>query len=575
MNALTDPRFSDLVGGMPQTTFVEAFLLLSPSYFIVPYRDIHRPIHPFVENLKQLKLLEERFDEFANNLARIIRTRVAGGQQLGLPEFTHLLACAASMADVPMAQQVWQAMKDHEVEPDTQCYNHFMETHIWEGTFTGLEKYRMRVTPYSYEKRKHGYESQGWSGYGTGRRSVRKIIRVLFQEMVDRAVPPNEETFANLLLGYCRGGWVPGMKDILRVTWNIDVDEVKAESDWSRLSEVKHNDPASPLYPTERLLFAVAHAFGTNNDIDAAISTVEFISAQYKIPIPERVWMQLFEWAFVLSRRRFGRHKEQMSLGHISSLRVIDLFEKMTAEPHNVRPTMVVRCKLAKIAWDRKILRDYKAQMAAAYKILKETRQRQLEARSVIEAYMKRRRPQNDHTHWQSREFSDAIYTYDILRLHTTQQTEFMDKLARNMLINRLWTGRNNYSWQRTLFPSMLEEWEDFLPKEFIFHMRTGLVYFHGDIGWGSAYRYSGKRIPIRRPTPHNDVEPGDEVNYIDDEFFWRAVLRLNPDIEPTSPSLRRLFDPVLRTETPLYVAGKTLDQGEQRSEHQTVMSSN
>ncbi|PYI16331.1 hypothetical protein BO99DRAFT_405214 [Aspergillus violaceofuscus CBS 115571] len=546
MNALTDPRFSSLVGAMPETTFVEAFLLLSPAYFVEPYRDIHRPLHPTAEQSMDIRPLQEIFDEFASKLARIIRLRVSTGQIPGLAEFTHLLACAAAMGDPQMAQSAWQAMQYRKVEPDTQCYNHLMEALIWDGTFTGLRKYRLRVTRFAYKMRKNAPPDSGWSGYGTAARSVLKSVRVVFNEMMAKAIPPDETTFVNMMLASCRTGWVPGIKAVLKAAWNIDVDGLLTASDPSSSSDVYHTDPASALHPTGRLLFAVAHAFGTNNDIRAGLHLVEFIASRYNVPIPEKVWLELFEWTFVLSRPRFGPDAEEQKKVKIKPRFVTQLFDAMTAEPYNVRPTIETRLKVAKLAWDSRILKKYMPQMYAAYEILMETRQRRWEARSAIMASMKRRRLHKSHADWQSQDLANAIHTYDILRLRTAQQTELVRKLARNMLINKLWTGRDNPAWFRTLFPQALEEWRDFLPEDFHLNTRGGVVHFVGKIRWGSRNRYSGRRIPIRRPTPYNDVEPGDEVNYLDDEFFWEALLRLEPNIEPTSASLRRLFEPVL-----------------------------
>ncbi|RJE16636.1 hypothetical protein PHISCL_11027, partial [Aspergillus sclerotialis] len=94
MNMFLDPRYARLVASLPQSTFVEAFHLLSPAYFIIPYRDIHRPLHPTAVRLKKYKPLELIFREFSDNLATIVETRTSTGRTLGLAEYRHLLDCA-------------------------------------------------------------------------------------------------------------------------------------------------------------------------------------------------------------------------------------------------------------------------------------------------------------------------------------------------------------------------------------------------------------------------------------------------------------------------------------------------
>src|SRR5699024_113346 len=139
-------------------------------------------------------------------------------------------------------------------------------------------------------------------------------------------------------------------------------------------------------------------------------------------------------------------------------------------------PTIEVYHIMAKTAWDRDRLSEFLRYMRAAYEILSKTRQQRKKARSILERYLSAVRaiPQQKTQILQSRGFADALHTYDILRLRTAQQTTLMERLARLLMINNRWTGRNNPAWERYLLPRTIEEWQDFLPESFVYYTRGG-----------------------------------------------------------------------------------------------------
>ncbi|PYH93702.1 hypothetical protein BO71DRAFT_327081 [Aspergillus ellipticus CBS 707.79] len=549
MDAMLNPRFESLVGSMPSSAFVEALHLLSPAYFIEPHRELYRPIHPWALKVKHYRSLGMLFDDFGHNLAKIVQIRQSAGHVFGLAEYTHLLDCARSMGDGAMGDHVWRAMEDDGVIPDTQCYNHYMEVKVWDTTYTGQEKYRTRVTPFSYRKRGFFTASPGWDGYGTARRSVRKQVVELFDEMTHNGTPGDVTTFVNMILASSRVGHMQGVKNVLKAVWNVDVDTLgllaQAGVDDSMLPAATPYDRSSPLYPTDHLLFAIAHAFGTNSDLPAALRTLDFISSRYDLPIPETVWLELFERSFVLCRKRFGKDAERNAKGKVPFDSLESMFKTMTNAPFNVRPTMKMRHMLAKVAWDRRRLSVFQHHMRAAYDLLEETRRKRRAARSVLEAYLGT--PKNPKLHpslLQSRTFANAVYTYDLLRLQTTQQKIIMERLARLLVINHFWTGRDNAGWERRLLPRAHEEWQDFIPQNRYALISGGRIKFHGRSSstWGQRNIGPYRRVPVRHSSFDTHVELNKESFEIEDEFFWEDYLRSAPHLDLTSAPLKRLF---------------------------------
>ncbi|RHZ52681.1 uncharacterized protein CDV56_106820 [Aspergillus thermomutatus] len=550
MNALLDPQFEVVVGSLPESTFVEVFRLLSPAYFVDPFRAIYRSLHPYVVEVRAYRPLESIFDEFACNLASIVSIRRSAGHTLGLAEYTHLLDCARSIGDGLMADHVWHAMNEDDVIPDVHCFNHYMEAKVWDRAYTGRQKYRLRMTPFAYRKRRFVDPGPGWEGYGTAGRSVRKEVMEIFGAMTEEGTSGDEATFVNVILASSRVGKMFAMKHVLKTVWSVDIDALAAQGDPSTLPRPMEYDRSSPLYPSSRLLFAIAHAFGTNNDISGALRAIDFISSSYDIPVPEEVWLELLERSFVLSRPRWGEDAERNEKGKVPYEFLSTMVETMMSEPFRVQPTMEMYQMLAKTAWDQVKLPDFKQYMQSAYAILEETRRKRRTARAIVENYLgpppskatasERREPSVDHTLLQSRAFTEAVHTYDVLRMRTAQQTIIMERLARWLLLHPRWVGRDNPVWERHLLPRVIEEWQDFLPDALFLHIREAEVQFHGETHWGERLVNTHMRVPVRRPTVDNGLVLDEDARELDDDFFWACYPAELRAME--IPALRRLF---------------------------------
>jgi hypothetical protein len=550
MRAMVRPRYHMIVGSLPASAFVSAFLLLTPEYFIEPWRTIHRPLHPITVELKGIKALETIFSEFAQGLSTIVQVRRSAGRNLGLAEYTHLLRCAASMGDAPMADIVWEEMKADKVLPDVRCYNYYLETKIWDKAYTGLEKDRLRVSPFYYRKRGFMAPPPGFDGFGTAGRSVRRQVLLLFREMTDRGIEGDEKSFVNMFLASARVGHGRGMKAILKTVWNIDVDLLAETEGESRHPAVASYDRLSPLYPSSQLLLAVAHGFGTNYDMAVALRTVDFISRQYNIDVSDKVWMELFGLSYVHSKKRFGPDRRRDAKGQVPKDLAVGIFELMTSAPYNVRPGMDVYRSLSRTAYDRDRLFDFQSYMNAAYDLLRETRQKRKEARWVVEQYLgdpfrsQLPVPRAILDALESAAFVDAVNRYEILRLQVAQQTVLMERMARLLLTNNRWTGRENPDWERRLLPMAFGEWRDFLPRSFVYDLRGqngGRVVIRGWTHWGQPYIQGHDKVPVRW-TPDGERTAHDEDIEVDDDFLWDRFRQSLGKAYARREPLRRLF---------------------------------
>ncbi|KAL4930827.1 uncharacterized protein BDV17DRAFT_257548 [Aspergillus undulatus] len=550
MTAMLDYDCEHLVATMPQTVWIEALHLLSPAYFIEPYKELYRPMHPYHVERKQYRGEHSTFDDFVRNLSDIIQIRLSAGHTLGLAECTHLLDCARSVGDALMADHIWHTMKRDGIVPDVQCYNHYMGAKVWNGAHTGQEKYRLRMTPFAYRKRR--FQEVGWRGYGTAGHSVRVEVRHIYNEMTEAGSEGDETTVVNLLMAAARVGDRRAMETILVTFWNVDVEALKK----GFIDNVTKYDRTSPFYPSGQLLIALAHTFGTNNDMDAAVKAIEHFSKNYDIEVPETVWTQLFEWAFVLSRPRSGPEPERSRklLGSdVATFPFVQrLFDTMTSEYLNVKPTVEMHTKLAKTAWVCRRLEPFLYHMRAAYKIMDKTRRKSIAAREMVESYL--RYPRSNGTDMdisilRSKGFADAVHAYDILRFQVLQQTCMIERLARLLVykFRRRWRVPEGTHWQTQWLPQVIEEWRDFLPQFLRYPMRTGEVKLLGLTTWVHPRFTTHQGLQVRQPSLNDDFIPDKAtLEELNDDAIWTYYKSNMSRLDLSNPVLKRLFDPVI-----------------------------
>ncbi|KAK2754545.1 hypothetical protein FQN54_006946 [Arachnomyces sp. PD_36] len=522
MEAFMDPENHDILyTSLPTPTFVEAFRLLSPAYFIKEYIRIHRYFHPVISELKKYKKLRKITDEFYSNMTAIARMRLEAGHELGVYEFTHLLDCARSMGHGPMADEIWGDMLRQGVTPNLKCYNYFMEAKSWDNAYSSESRFALRVTPFNQERRSHPFRNPRNQGFRTGSQGVKRKVLNIFQEMTQRGFQGDEHSYVNLMVASARVGDVNGVKEILRAVWNIDVNLLSGGNAESH-PRVKSYTSSSPLHPTTRLIDAVAHIFVTNNDLPSALQTVDFISQKYGITIPEDVWMDLLEWSFVLSvKRRKKGYIRNHNPGKIPPETVCSVFETMTSEPYNIKPTVPMYNLVIKTAWYRQNLPDMLKYMRTAFPLFRqsiETRNKKSTELSFLHPKFQALQDLGSHrlsNPW-LKEYYTATHEYALLQLIAARDSTMVDRWARLLIAGRRhFNYLDHETFQREIVPRLFEEWKAHFPLDTYYQVNGGTVEFErrdfwegwkkwpeevGDIGLREKgeLAMSAKRVEIR-----------------------------------------------------------------------------
>ncbi|CAG7928902.1 unnamed protein product [Penicillium olsonii] len=574
MEAMVDPRSVGLVGALTPSAFIEVLHLLAPSHFVEPYRDLHHTLHGWGVLMQGLQPVEAIFDDYTRALLTIMQYRVAAGYPPQLAEYTHLLDCARAMGNGALADELWEEMHSNNVVPDAICYNHFTGAKVWDHCYVGKESYNLRILPYNYKKRRMTNPSPGWRGFGTAANSVRRVVLDAFSEMSQNGLSGDEQTYINIFLASARVGDMTAAKNILVTVWNVDVDAIVAASDDSSLPPVTPYDTWSGLYPTDRLLFAVAHAFGTGNDLQAAMQTVDFIASSYNIPVTDKVWAELFERAYTLSKEHKRRQANDGRTGQVPREMVHGMFQTMTEEPYSVPPTLQMYRFTTQTHIMDGALEACKEDMRKAYDILSETRARRKQARDTVMRCLQpvldsmkaplngKQIPPNGRIKYQRENcvepdealfecplLTEAIHTYDLLRLEVFQQIYLMQRIAFAVVKRKSWKDTPNKVWEQQERPKLQEEWKDFLPEINAYEStgsyrehESGTIEFLGKTNSHSRYMSQHGRIHARRLTDQAGLFQPVEEKVIDDRIFWELLLRDYPKLDPSVSPLNRIY---------------------------------
>ncbi|KJX99292.1 hypothetical protein TI39_contig364g00027 [Zymoseptoria brevis] len=340
---LTAIRLNDLdfVRDIPKTTFSEIIRCLDARHFVAELGNIHVDLSTVAASSMNVAPMREVAFEYASVLRQVLAIRRAAGIGGTLADSRTLLRCARDLGNRKMAELIWSDLMSQRLTPDIQCYNYYMSATVWNGMHLAGFRQKVRVIPFFQMARKSGeYKDRRYKDYSVGENGVLESTMRIFNEMVARNIAADEESFRILIVAAAREGDMKTVKAILKRVWSIDVDVILASGDTPETLP-KPMPTNSPLYPQSTLLFTIAHAFGINNDVSAAIRLVDFVARHYRLQISKDVWGQLFEWTFVLSIRRRGTSTNDGSReGQITSDSVQKLWQTMTGPPYFVKPTM-------------------------------------------------------------------------------------------------------------------------------------------------------------------------------------------------------------------------------------------
>ena len=472
---------SNMLGMIPSNTFSEILRCLDPAHFVDRFTKLEREVGP--KTAKRLKLPQNedgylRFCKlFLSQIHEVIGVR-APQHPLSTSDMRYLLKCARAVGSAESAHAIWRSMtsisqKDPEkrVIPDADCYNHYLATKCWGDAFNSDRRYKQRVIPSYLTLRTWTVPPHGFRGHRVGPDGgIKAQASEIFRQMVEAGIPGNEETFCLMMVALAREGDVSGVSNILQRVWGIDVDLLLMKQD-SEVPLPRTYPQHSPFYPSEQLLFTLAHVYGINNTIPSALRLVDYVSRQYKINIPLKVWNELLQWTYVTSLTRKGQNpetnNEDRKTGQLAPEAVSSLWDTMTLEPYNVKPSMEMYNRLIMNLINRGRFGEAKIRIEEAYRTNKKY---VCELSKAIAAY------RASHVH--SPIHAERARNVYMARLRVRRNRLYIRRWVEKWIRSGSSMMRFNETFCSQDLPNFLKQWERFLPVRVHYSVTNGEVIF-------------------------------------------------------------------------------------------------
>lgn len=483
---------TNILASMPANTFSEVLRCLDPKHFLHHYQRLHENIGPTTSKLLSLPKVDAiSYHKFSSIFLSLIKEVVAARRQshpFTAIDLRYTLRCARGVGDLKYAEDVWWALTTSGkgyLAPDIDCYNDLLGVICWSDTLHPIKRRRLRNIPWNFAPRSWVTPPVELEGHRLGERGIGNRVEVLFNDMVSTGQRGNEETFCHMIIGFGRERDFAAVESILKRVWNIDVQELLKYNANPQLS-ARSYPRDSPFYPSQQILYSIAHCYGSNNQVPTALAIIDFISSQYSVKPNMDAWHELLRWAYTLSRptsrppRRAYKHQPFFMSSSINSNAVMNLWNTMVSEPYNIKPSLEMYDLVVRSALSVRKLRD-------AEDLMEEGRSRHkidvYKLGYLLEPLGKMRK---------------GSMGYEKL----ARQAHFQQlQVRRNRLMIRRWVEKllltphnsslkKKLSWYARGIPRLVGNWMSFVPHRIEYPTATGHVRF-----WSGSFNSNRERV--------------------------------------------------------------------------------
>jgi hypothetical protein len=456
---------------------------MDPRQMFAGLKWIHRYIKPSLEQnlfeFRSVRPLEDRLSHFRLQITEIVQLRVDAGKPLTSMVCHFLLHCARELADGPMARHVWEIMiPEQKLQKHLRLSHHnlYMEAICWSNTLDKKEQLQLRVTPRNLALRGSENSPPGMVGHRVGPVGIRQEVLEVFHQMVNREFEGNEETFTNLMVAMGREGDLAGVKSVLRSVYNIDVD-LLCQVDEEEVETPTVFEDGSSLRPTDRLLYTIAHVFGSNNQVRLANTLVSFVSRQYCVPITFEVWLQLLEWTLALVLPRATRTDKTKSMGKVHWSVLEDLWGEMTEGPCAIQPNIVMHMIRARSQQHRGSITHFTETMRFAIGMYEEhggaAEALRTALLNICDTILQQ--PTTDDLQILPAKFFHIRRAFVLASLRKDRDLQLLIVAVRRGLRENHWVGPQT-DFERVHMPNMVRDFQSYLPDSFSYRSTGGTI---------------------------------------------------------------------------------------------------
>lgn len=306
----------------------------------------------------------------AMNAAKL---RLEAGRDLLLSDYKMLLRCAGAACDLDSVQAAWDMMANTGLrDQDPEAYLELARARfLTEPLYAQYDLARFRVRPINLHMEKlwimgrkqrqylrilgHNMLRRQRHHFGHNRRSLGHVEHLT--RFMRRSKPPylmlqaatrlcyivDERLLCAVMVALARSGSIRLFQDqVLKKYWGVHVSRPAGAEGHVTVQAVVYAAD-SPLRPSERLLEAIVSSYCINAEFSLALKVLDAVSSCYAIPIPDKVWFDLLEWAYVLSSKPASTewkilNRQFRGTKGVGRNAVQMVWDAMTAEPYNVQP---------------------------------------------------------------------------------------------------------------------------------------------------------------------------------------------------------------------------------------------
>lgn len=533
----TDRRasgFARFMTELPSSVFSEILRILKPEHFIQRYEILREEMGPILaQKLLNSPHTRKRYKRGYYKFARIfsmqlemILTARLEKHRLSLSDCKHLLRCARAAGNPSLATRVWSTMRNESLQPDLDCYNDFLST-IVVNRFAQHDTHKFRVltvpklrapgiSPRFVLPREQRTLSSGMD-----------MASDIFHEMVNSGIAGNAETFTIMVTAMARRRDMDSVKTVLKNVWGIDTEAI--------LSGKGSSQPllyprSSPFYPSQKLLHAIARAFGGTGQISATIQLVDYISRHYSVPISREVWMTLLDITHALCSWRNLSIKKKVHK-RIKPRLIVDarssslkratlprLWRTMTSPPYNVKPTMAMYNKLVIHYRDHHQMDQALRAVSWAKRLLmKDIRELVRQHRVLNDADLRRISPVVSEQRFRSLYFQ---------RIRVIRNTMYLRSWLFDIIKQGSFKFKNHMKYCYRTIPNIVKDWAVYLHGKVRYKVALGTVEL--DIGSKKAADLKAWRRGRKKRRPLADFIHGQNkstINMVVADTFLEEIL--------------------------------------------------
>ncbi|MCJ1314179.1 hypothetical protein MMC25_007859 [Agyrium rufum] len=425
------------------------------------YKEIYKDLNPNqVARLRdatpQLHDIFETYKIYIRDLMNELGRRLAN---LNYSVHMKLLNISRVIGDGASAQRLWRSMQKQHIHPGLTAYNYYMEAMTWTHMYDFKEQARLRVTKFNLKNRVQVRRvgdsrlNADFIRYEIGDFGLRQQMIKVFDDLVKQGVAPDSDTYMHLMVAMAREGDINGVKNVLRKVWQVDVDQLMLEEPQHSDSEI-FRMPSIPLQANARLLYIIAHCFGSNNQISSAMRIVDYVSTTYHIDIDIKCWNELLNWTYILASPRSSKpEKEGDTVGKLPPSAISGLWRTMTSAPYNVKPTMPMYFRRIHNLWYRSYVEPMLTTIRKAQTLHeKQLRQYQTQLRDQLREMGIRINSVEELT---DEVLNAALNESPALRLEKLKEHRdraYMSRAFQYLLWNGRWTSRSGGSRRNLLW---------------------------------------------------------------------------------------------------------------------------